>query len=90
MAQITFTVSDSEVARVKNTMKWLFPIPQIKNPEFVSSSQTPEIPEFIPEFTETQWIKESIRRWIVSQVKRYEELQARAAINILKDNSLVS
>jgi hypothetical protein len=87
---ITFTIPSNQVNRITDAMKFLFPIPQIQNPDYEDTQTTPEEPEFINEFSDGQWAKESVRRWIISQTRRYEEYQAKQAINIVFDNDLVS
>jgi hypothetical protein len=65
-------------------MKWLFTIPQIP--------VDPEHPELgmKNEFTDNAWAKEAVRRWIISQVKRYEEVKAKEALNVAEDNTLIT
>ncbi len=67
MAQVTFTIPDDQVDRVKEAIIGLFPIPTVIDEE---------TEETIPEFTPAEWLKEKIRRWIIQQVHRYEEVQA--------------
>lgn len=76
MATITFTIENSKLQKVINAMKRLSPIPVDGNG--------------VPLFTDSQWAKESVRRWIISQVKRYEEIIAREATNIQEDDNLIS
>ncbi len=64
MAKVEINIPDGQVNRVKNALIGLFPIPTVTNEE--TGEETPE-------FTENQWAKEKIRRWIVQQVHRYEE-----------------
>ena len=77
MPQITFTIDNAKVQLVIDTLKWLFPIPDINN-------------DGLPDFTDQQWIKESIRRWIIHQVKQYQDSMDRDAVNNLRDENLVS
>lgn len=76
MATITFTIPDAQVARVIATLKWIFPIPQDANGD--------------PLFTDTQWAKESIRRWVIAQTKRREDTEAKDAVDIPSDNTLIT
>lgn len=80
---IIFTIDNEKVSRVIDTMNWLFPIPQI-------NTGTEEEPIWENEFTENQWAKEAIRRWIIKQVKRYETYQAKQTVDIPAENDLVS
>lgn len=81
MATITFTIPDNKIQRVVTAMKGLYPIPQIPDPE--NEGQT------IPEFTDGQWAKESVRRWIRDQVARYEQRTAKDAISFKPEDDLL-
>ena len=78
MVEIKFTIPDNKVQRIIDTMKWEFSIP-------IDAGGNPL-------FTDGQWAKESIRRWIINQVARYEknlaEIQARNSV--LPDDSLLT
>jgi len=82
MAQITFTIDNGKIERVKSAMAGLYPIPIIPDPE------NPE--NQIPQFTENQWAKESVRRWMVRQVARWEQLQAQKGIVYSEEDTLIS
>ena len=75
MAEITFTIDDDYLGRAKAAMKGLFPIPKDGNGD--------------PEFTDNQWEKESIRRFIVRSVERWEEKVAKDAIVIESGDDLI-
>ena len=79
MAQINFTIPDEKVQKIIDTMKWLFPVPQVE-----------EDGEMVNEFTDAEWAKEALRRWIVFQVNRKEVYDAKEAIDISKDDNLIS
>ena len=68
MAQITFTIADAKIDRIKNALAGLYPIPM-----------TDDIPP-VPQFTKTQWAKECVRRWIIKQVARWEQAEAQKNI----------
>ena len=77
--QITFIIPDEKVQRVVNAINGLFPdIPKDENGD--------------PLFTENQWTKEKIRRYIVNLVFLYEQRKAKkiASELIIKDDGLVS
>ena len=76
MAQITFTIPDDKISRVIDAMKGVFEIPEDDNGE--------------PLFTDVQWAKEKVRRWIINQVARWEHRVAVQNINIVKDDDLVT
>jgi hypothetical protein len=82
MAQIIFNIEDTKIERIKNALVGLYPIPSIEDPENPG--------QFIPEFTENQWAKESVRRWIVKQVARWEQKQAMDAIAYNEEDDLIT
>lgn len=82
MAQITFTIDNEKIERVKDALAGLYPIPNIPDPANPFQG--------IPQFTKTQWAKECIRQWIVRQVARWEQSQAQKKIAYNEENDLVS
>ena len=87
---ITLTIPSAKVQRVIDATKFLHKIPQIDNPDFVTVEATPNEEPRINEFTDNQWAKEAWRRYIINQVRRYETHQAKDAVSIEADDSLVS
>ncbi len=75
MATINFLIPDAKLQKVIDAMVWSFPIPLDKNRE--------------PMFTEAQWAKESIRRYIIDRVHKKALSDARSAVSIEKDDELV-
>ena len=80
--QITFTIPDNELPRIINAIKGLYPIPTTL--DVITGEQAPQ-------FTDTQWAKEFLRRWIIQQVKRWETHMAaqQASNNVSVSDSLV-
>lgn len=76
MAEIKFTISDSNLLRVKEALNNLFPKP--KNEDGSSP------------FTDEQWARECVRRFIIETVARNEQMKAQQAIKFNKDNDLLS
>ena len=76
--QITFTIPDEKVQRVVDAINGLFPVPVDKNGD--------------PLFTEGQWTKEKLRRYIIYLVHLYEqrEAQREAKELIERDDNIVS
>jgi len=68
MVDVTVSIPAENVAEIVETIKWLKSIPQIKDPEWEYSEEVPEA-QMIDEFTENQWAKEFIRRWLIQNVK---------------------
>ena len=98
MAEQTVTVPDNHtlvplfiknahIGRISTAMKHFFPIPQVNNPAFVDEETTPNEPEQIDEYTDGQWGKICILNWLKSQVKRYEDMEAKktAEVPLLDD-----
>jgi len=83
MAIITFTIDNQKVQRISDAIKGLYPIPQI-------NVGTDEEPVWENEYTDNQWAKEKIRRWVIKQVARYEQKLAVNAIKYKEDNSLLT
>ena len=83
IAQINFTIPNEKLQRIVDAMKGLYPIPTTYNEE---------TKEFENDFTENQWAKESVRRWIIKQVQRYEssEAQKTAKQSITLDDSIIT
>ena len=91
MPDITLSVPIGQVPRVKAALLWLFPIPQIPDPEWIDPGDGSTAP-MVDAFSENDWMKESIRRWIISQVKRYERWEAAndARDGVATDDTLIS
>lgn len=75
MFKIKFMVDDAKLQQVIDTLMWLFPIPTNKNGESL--------------FTEEQWVKESIRRWVVTQVHRKETYDAKELVTVDLDDTII-
>lgn len=82
--------SSTQEQRVIDAMKFLFKIPTVPNPDFISEAETPDVPRMVNEFSDADWVQESTRRWIISQVARYEQRMAMDAIQIQPDNTLIN
>jgi len=75
MTQIIFTIPDGKMQKVIDTMKWLFPIPRTDG---------------VRDFTDNQWAKEAVCRWIRDQGARWAKKSAIDAINIVVDDSIIT
>ena len=82
--KITFTIENGKAVRLKNALCGLFPVPQITDPK--------DDDKMIPEFTEAQWAKECVRRYLIKQVSRWERRKAidDAKKTILEENDLIT
>lgn len=72
--QIVFTIPDEKVSRVLAAVVGLFPVPTDK--------------DNVPLFTDAQWAKERLKRFIIDLVFQYERREAEALVE--KDEGLVS
>lgn len=86
MATITFTIPDAKLPRILAAMKGVYPIPEV-----LSDPNDTESP-MVPEFTDNQWGKESLRRFIVKTVQRWESKLAidAAKAGVEPDDTIVS
>lgn len=75
MATISFTISTEHISKVAEALSKLYPIPQISDPEWEDPQDGSTAP-MVPEFTQNQWARECIRRWVITQVARYTQQQA--------------
>ena len=91
MSEITFTIPTDKIQRVISTMKGLYEIPKIVNPEYDPENPGTTEP-LINEYSDSEWAKEVVRRWIVDQVQEYEQRIAIEAAkdSVSKDDSLVN
>jgi len=83
MPRISFDITDEKLKKFETAMAGLYPIPSVNN-------GTEEEPDMRPKFTDSQWAKECLRRWVVRQVARYEQKTAIDAIAYSEDNDLLS
>ena len=42
------------------------------------------------DFTDNQWAKEAVRRWVVKQVSRYETMVAKNAANVDPEDDIIT
>lgn len=91
MVNIIFTIPNEKIPRIREAMVGLFKIPRISDPSWVDPEDGSKAP-IINEFTDNQWAKESIRRWVIKQVRRWEHAQATqtAIESVVEDNTLLS
>jgi len=71
---ITFTIPNEKIQRIINAMKGIYPIPETDG---------------TPDFTDNQWTKEALRRWVVHTVRRYETKVAQENIEVNADDEII-
>lgn len=62
--EIKFNIPEEYVERIIKAIKGMYPIP--------TTQEYPEAPA-IPEFTDAQWAKERVRRFILNTVRNFEQ-----------------
>ncbi len=90
MASITLTIDNDKVSRYKAWLEWYLPQPKIVDPDWVLDEKKPTPPVMIYEFTENEWLKEGLRRYIRDQIKRYETKVAKDAANVAADDAMIT
>ena len=76
MPQITFNIPADKIQRIVDAMKGLHDIPTDANGD--------------PLFTDNEWAKECVRRFIKRTVARYEQKVARDAVAYDEDDDIAS
>jgi len=77
MADITFTIPDDKLQRVKDAIEYAYPIP--KNQDGVT-----------PQFTQAAWAKECIRRLIKTWDYAYRKKEYDDNSDVTHDNDIAS
>ena len=88
---LTITIPDAKVSRVRDAFKGLYQIPMIPDPDYVlDEEETEEDRPQIPKYTDAQWIKECVKRFIREVVVGYESAVAREAAKetVVIDNDI--
>ena len=75
MTKINLDIPANKETRVKDAMKGLFPISRDG--------------EGVLLFTESQWVKESIRNFIKNSVARWEQSEAKREIRFTPDDTII-
>jgi len=79
MVTISFTVPADKIQDIINAMKGLYPIPT----SIVDGGP-------VNDFTDSAWAKESIRRLVVRDVRRYKQREAIDNLNIVADDGIIA
>lgn len=82
--QLTFTILDTQVQRIIDTMKNLYAIPKVPVDPADLSKGTKN------QFTDAQWAKECIRRWVIGQIREWERCKAIAQVSVSVDDSIIT
>ena len=76
MPDITVTIPDDKLQQVENALKAVYPIPEDEDDN--------------PLFTDQDWVKESIRKFIIRTVARWKQQQALSAIPFTLEEDIAS
>ena len=72
MKKITIDITDAKSTRVDDAIAGLFPIPSIVDPGW--KAKEGEEPPMIPEYTKEEWKVENVKRYLIRQLARYEQM----------------
>lgn len=79
MATVTFNIPNDRLPLIITAFKSVYPIPLI-------NVGTVENPIWENQFTDNQWAKECIRRWVIKTIARYNYQQEQKAIEAQFDD----
>ena len=90
---IKFIIKDTELQRVRDAILYIFPNTETQpkagakiNPN--TGTYNPE--DYELKYTDNQWLKEFIRRWIVLQIKRAEQKKQQDQLLIQDTDNLIT
>lgn len=78
---INFTIPQLKVPRVVAAMKGIYPIPTTTDDKTGITTN---------DFTDNQWAKEAVRRFIINTVARYETMEAKKLAEVDTDDTILS
>ena len=78
MTTINFTIPDEKIQRVIHAMKGIYPIPTTTD----EGNETND-------FTDSEWAKEAVRRFVVNTVRRYENKIAIENAQVEGDDEII-
>ena len=82
MATLNYTIDDAKVDDFITDYCYAHKNEEeIDDPAYTPTGEPNEVIPQIPKYTDTQWVKEHIRRYAVNQVKRGRERKAKDLIN---------
>ena len=80
---LNYTIGDNDINEVTADYVYVHENNETKcDPEWVDPEDGSDCPR-IPRWTDKQWVKEHIRRWVTSQIKRSRQKQARDNANAI-------
>ena len=83
MAELKYLIDDAKLDRIVADWIYIYKNSEtICDPDWVDPEDGSEC-ERIPKYTDNQWIREHIRRWIVQQIKRSRQKQSIDSASII-------
>lgn len=82
MATITFNIPNNKAQDILDAFDY-------ENSPVINTG-TPEEPIFEKEYTQNQWVKRCIRRWVISKVAKYKHTKAVREIPYSEDDNLLT
>ena len=80
MAELKFTIPEGKAAEYISDYVYIHKNTETKdNPEYVSPEETPDVKSQIPKYTDSEWVREHILRYIRSQILRGKRAKYRDA-----------
>jgi hypothetical protein len=90
MAILSFTIKNADtVNRIQDAFKKLYPIPQIPDPRWIDPKDGSQAP-LINMYTDAQWVRSKIIKYVMDNVRRFETSEARKEINITGIDDMMS
>lgn len=80
---LTYTIDNANIDEIASDWIYIYPNSEtIPDPEWIDPEDGSEAPR-IPLYTDKQWVKEYIRRWVAQQIKRSRQKQSRDDANAI-------
>jgi len=78
MAELTYTIPNAKIVEYVDDYVYVNHNDETEvNPDYIDSETTPEIPEFINKYTDVQWVREHILRFIRLQIRKGKKAKYR-------------
>ena len=81
MTEIKFNIPDDKVLKLVEAFNGLYPRPATTNEE---------TDEVTYPFNENEWVKECVRRFVVSQEARYRQIKLQKSVPFSVDETLIN
>ena len=83
MAELKFTIPEGKAEEYISNYVYIHKNTEMKdNPEYISPEETPDVEPLIAKYSNSAWMREHIKRYIISQIKRGKSAKARDNLSI--------